>query len=161
MKIFIASNFGIQVMIFWWYEQKVSNPRRCSNLKRLSQLKKFHLVLCHFIREKTLINIFLFPTFAFLQKRILCSLSYINIPIWMSSMLRDFPYFLHTLSTFLFKASFFSSHTLNRLSPTVNDVLSDKVSFEYNFTSFNCSAQQLDIFGDLNTSFLIDLLWIR
>ena len=153
MKIFIVSNFAIQVVIFCWYEQKVSNPRRCSNLKDCLSWKKILLIFYAILLEKRHRSTYYYlPTFAFLQKRILCSLSYINMPILMS-MLRDFPYFLHTLSTFLFKASFFSNHTLNRLSTTVNDVLTE-VSFEYNFTSLNCFTQKLEIFGDLKISFL-------
>ena len=154
MKFTTGGYFVIQVMVFWWYEQEVSNPRRCSNLKDcLSCLISYYDILS----EKRPTYHYL-PTFAFLQKRILCSLSYINIPISIS-MLRDFPYFLHTLSTFLFKASFFSNHTLNRLSTTVNDVLTE-ASFEYNFTSLNCFTQKLEIFGDLKISFLDELLWI-
>ena len=114
MKFSTTSNFAIQVMILCWYEQKVSNPRRCSNLICVSLKKQ---LLWYFIREKRLRSIYdilslLLLTFAFLQKRILCLLSYRNMPILMS-MLRDFPYFLQTLATFIFKISFFFNHTLN------------------------------------------------
>ena len=152
MKIFIVSNFAIQVVIFCWYEQKVSNPRRCSNLKDCLSWKKILLIFYAILLEKRHRSTYYYlPTFAFLQKRILCSLSYINMPILMS-MLRDFPYFLHTLSTFLFKASFSSNHTLICLT---------EFSFEYNFASLNCLPQKLEIFGDLKISSCDDLLWIR